>query len=78
MQYFIEITIGIAAPKCFCNKLFDHKRNLSIQEQNKEIVCEENGGLVPIGKCGKDELCTGPHHRDFAECGEANLCEPSK
>ena len=50
----------------------------TIKEQNKEIVCEENGGLVPSGKCGEDEWCTGPHHRDFAECGKENLCEPSK
>ena len=50
------------------------------KEQNKEILCEQNGELIPGGggKCGKEELCTGPHHRDYADCGKAKLCEPSK
>ena len=78
LQYFTEITHVIAAAKCFCIELFNHTRHSTIQEQNKEIVCEENGGLVPSGKCGEDEWCTGPYHRDYAECGKANLCEPSK
>ena len=76
VQYFFtRITLAISAPKCFCTEMFNHS---TIEEQNKEIVCEENGGLVPSGKCGDDEWCTGPHHRDFAECGKANLCEPSE
>ena len=33
---------------------------------------------MPSGKCGGDELCTGPHHPDYAECGKEILCEPSK
>ena len=48
------------------------------KEQDKEILCDQNGELMPSGKCGGDELCTGPHHPDYAECGKEILCEPSK
>ena len=48
------------------------------KEQDKEILCDQNGELMPSGKCGGEELCTGPHHPDYAECGKERLCEPSK